>query len=141
MLTSFILLQAIDSTHSAAEYLLTLSPPRPGPSHLSSTAAGPIDHHDLHEHDYGAQLIRLDRDLLDLLNLVHAHLSDKAARDLPPPCAQESTRRVRRALRRRAAYLKAYVDGADAHSASHSAPPPPRRRRRAATDEVRARAQ
>ncbi|GAA5842576.1 hypothetical protein JCM9279_003624 [Rhodotorula babjevae] len=110
---------AIDSTHSAAEYLLSLSPPRPGPSHFPSTASGPINHHDLHEHDYGAQLIRLDRDLLDLLNLVHAYLSDKAARDLPPACGEESTRRVRRALRRRAAYLKAYVDGADAHMTFH----------------------
>ncbi|GAA5897072.1 hypothetical protein JCM8208_006161 [Rhodotorula glutinis] len=111
--------QAIDSTHAAAEYLLSLSPPRPGPSHLAHAPLGPIDHHDLHEHDYGAQLIRLDRDLLDLLNLVHAHLLDKAARDLPPACLEESTRRVRKALRRRAGYLKAYVDGADAHMTFH----------------------
>ncbi|KPV75536.1 uncharacterized protein RHOBADRAFT_53503 [Rhodotorula graminis WP1] len=110
---------AIDSTHSAAEYLLSLSPPRPGPAQLASLAPGPIDHHDLHEHDYGAQLIRLDRDLLDLVNLVHAHLSDKAAADLPATCVEESTRRVRRALKRRAGYLKAYVDGADAHMTFH----------------------
>ncbi|GJN89300.1 hypothetical protein Rhopal_002280-T1 [Rhodotorula paludigena] len=64
-------------------------------------------------------IIRLDRDLLDLLDIVHVHLATPAARDLEPAIQAESLSRVRKALRRRAYYLKCYVAGADVHMTFH----------------------
>ncbi|BGP24558.1 hypothetical protein JCM10295v2_003476 [Rhodotorula toruloides] len=105
---------AIDSTRAAAAYLLELSPPT-----LHNHVHNPSEpQHTVHEHDYGAQFIRLDRDLLDLINLIHVEVEARRA-ILPPQLPGESLSRVRKALRRRAFYLHAYVVGADIHMAFH----------------------
>ncbi|GAA5998999.1 Zn(II)2Cys6 transcription factor [Rhodotorula paludigena] len=109
---------AIDQTRAAAQYLLTIAPPTLSP-HAHSHVTSAEDTHSVHERDYGAQIIRLDRDLLDLLNILHVHLATPAARDLLPAMQAESLSRVRKALRRRAYYLKCYVAGADVHMTFH----------------------
>ncbi|BGP40011.1 hypothetical protein JCM10450v2_003991 [Rhodotorula kratochvilovae] len=114
---------AIDATRAAAQYVLSLAPPTSVHTHAPAAphnGSGRADeHHSVHEHDYGAQIVRLDRDLLDLLNVLHVHLADPAASDLPPEYLRESASRVRKALRRRAYYLKSYVTGADVHMTFH----------------------
>ncbi|BGP31983.1 hypothetical protein JCM10296v2_003762 [Rhodotorula toruloides] len=105
---------AIDSTRAAAAYLLELSPPT-----LHNHVHNPSEpQHTVHEHDYGAQFIRLDRDLLDLINLIHVEVEARQA-ILPPQLRAESLSRVRKALRRRSFYLHTYVVGADVHMAFH----------------------
>ncbi|GAA6048232.1 hypothetical protein JCM3770_006495 [Rhodotorula araucariae] len=111
---------AIDATRVAAQYVLSLAPPTSVHTHAPQNGnGGSGEHRSVHEHDYGAQIVRLDRDLLDLINVLHVHIHDTAASDLPPRYVRESTSRVRKALRRRAYYLKSYVTGADVHMTFH----------------------
>ncbi|GAA5824096.1 hypothetical protein JCM11251_001520 [Rhodosporidiobolus azoricus] len=114
---------AIDSTRSAASYLLSICPPATnGHTHSHSHTHAQLDdpsHHTIHEHDFGAQIIRLDRDLLDLINFMHVLVKGLRSPGLGREVERESLRRVRRGLRTRARYTKAYVAGVDVHMTFH----------------------
>ncbi|GAA6011969.1 hypothetical protein JCM10207_003444 [Rhodosporidiobolus poonsookiae] len=112
---------AIDDTCAAAHFLLSLAPPQAHDHAHDAAPPSPLEaeHHTIHESDYGAQFLRLERDLMDLVNLIHAFLSELKAPALPAEYMQQSLSRVRRGLRRRAFCLKAYVSGADLHMTFH----------------------
>jgi hypothetical protein len=112
-----MLWQAIDTTRAAAQYLLTVAPPatHDHPPHSHSNPSDPA-HHTIHEHDYGAQIVRLDRDLLDLVNLIHSTLG---GRGLPEAYATESMSRVRKGLKTRARFFHSYATGLDQHMVFH----------------------
>ncbi|GAA5851208.1 hypothetical protein JCM8547_004167 [Rhodosporidiobolus lusitaniae] len=125
--------KVIDSTRAAAQFLLTVSPPATNDSHPHSHshshshahASGTEDPHSLHEHDYGAQILRIDRDLLDLVNLVHGFIGEVEGKAsyggerLPEEIRRESLSRVRKSLKERARALRAYVVGVDVHMTFH----------------------
>ncbi|GAA5959811.1 hypothetical protein JCM21900_001025 [Sporobolomyces salmonicolor] len=115
-----LLWTAIDSTRTAAQLLLTVASPGVphSQSHTHSSDANGADYHSVHETDYGAQIIRLDRDLLDLVNLTYVLLKGLRAPGLPE-LLKESTSRVRKGLKRRAYYFQLYVHGADVHMCFH----------------------
>ncbi|GAA6027174.1 hypothetical protein JCM8097_002455 [Rhodosporidiobolus ruineniae] len=123
---------SIDSTRAATQFLLSSCPPRLNTFHIHghphthshSSDSSSSHHHSVHEDDYGAQLIRLDRDLLDLVNLAHRFLATSgpggtAIVGVPEEVLRESLGRVRKGLRTRAAYLKTYVSGVDMHMVYH----------------------
>ncbi|BGP16119.1 hypothetical protein JCM10213v2_004113 [Rhodosporidiobolus nylandii] len=115
---------AIDSTRAAASFLLSIAPPETEEhvcthSHRHGSGIADPFHHTVHETDFGAQFARLDRDLLDLINMVHVLIRGLKALGLPSDLAAASLSRVRRGLRRRASYFKAYVAGVDVHMTFH----------------------
>ncbi|KAK4047722.1 hypothetical protein OIV83_005230 [Microbotryomycetes sp. JL201] len=75
-------------------------------------------HQHSHETDWVPQFVRLDRDLLDLQNMIHAVINSSMGLqiDLLRP---ESDSRVRKGLKSYALYSKLYTTGADSHMIFH----------------------
>ncbi|SCV71196.1 BQ2448_2784 [Microbotryum intermedium] len=109
---------SIDKTRSTIQHVLSALTTRnlaPLP-HSHSMNAEHRHHH--HETDYGPLIIRLDRDLLDLNNMLRSTLLDWSD-SIPNSLIAESTSRVRKGLKILAYYAKVYMTGADLHMVYH----------------------
>lgn len=94
--------QAIDETRDSIQYVLAFLAQH-------ENASQPHDHSAAghsHEHDYSSQIIRLDRDLLDLISLVHMVLLGGPGAPELPELGPQSTSRVRKGLKTAAFYAK-----------------------------------
>lgn len=111
-------LQAIDQTRIGLQYLqakvyssadlLSTSPHAHTHSHSHSASSHS------HETDFVARSIRSDRDLLDIITLIHVLLtSRKDEPEIQGAVYEQSMSRVRKGLRVLAFYSKLYASGAD----------------------------
>ncbi|KDE06598.1 hypothetical protein MVLG_03094 [Microbotryum lychnidis-dioicae p1A1 Lamole] len=109
---------SIDKTRSTIQHVLSALTTRDlaPPAHAHSTTTENDHHH--HENDYGPLIIRLDRDLLDLNNMLRSTLMDRSD-IISDPLLTEATSRVRKGLKVLAYYAKAYMTGADLHMIYH----------------------
>ncbi|KAM0791682.1 hypothetical protein ACM66B_003957 [Microbotryomycetes sp. NB124-2] len=87
----------------------------------AATSSNPCPTTEAHDHDsdHLAIVVRHDRDLLDLIALLHMMLSSLRQPGLPD-LLRLVERRARRALKVQAFYFKFYAQGADAHMSYHS---------------------
>ncbi|KAK4056861.1 hypothetical protein OIO90_002111 [Microbotryomycetes sp. JL221] len=106
--------QAIDQIRTYIQMVLAFV------SEIDTDAFSPKQnkHEHSHESDWIAQFVRLDRDLLDLQNNIHALLNRSTGNDVDL-LRDESDSRVRKALKTYALYSKLYTCGADGHMIFH----------------------